>query len=104
MQTRITARHFDVSDGLRANIENTVGKLGRYYDGIQEAHIVLDGHESRVEGKSAEITVTVKRQLLKAQQVSTTHQDAVRGCVRQLRRQVVRYKDRLRDVKQDRHR
>jgi putative sigma-54 modulation protein len=105
MQTRITARRFDVSDGLRAHIENSVGSLGRYFDGIQGAHVILDGHDSNGAGKIAEVTVTVPRRgQLRAEQVASTHQEAVRGAVRQLRRQVVRYKDEVKDRKKDRYR
>lgn len=103
MHTRITARRFDVNDGLRAHIDSSMGKLDRYFDGIHDAHVILDGHDAR-DGKSAEITVTVRRQQLRAQQVATSHQEAISGCVRQLRRQVLRYKDKLRDHGQEWHR
>lgn len=104
MDTRITARHIEVPDGLRAHIQNSVGKLGRYYDGIHDAHIILDEHEKTGTGKIAEITLSVSRQQLRAAQTADSHQEAVTGCVRQLRRQVMRYKDRLKSVRQDRHR
>jgi len=104
MNTRITARRSDVSDGLRAHIENSMTKLGRYYDGIHNAHVVLDDHGTVGEGKSAEITVTVSRQLLRAQRSGTSHQQAVSSCMRQLKRQVMRYKSKVRSTDQDRHR
>jgi ribosomal subunit interface protein len=104
MQTRITARRFEVADGLRAHIENSVTKLERYYTGIHDAHVVLDGHESPGDAKTAEITVSVSRQQLRAQRSATTHEQAVSNCIRQLRRQVLRYKNRMRSTDQDRHR
>jgi putative sigma-54 modulation protein len=104
MQTRITARHVDVSNGLRAHIENSMSRLGRYYNGIHGAHIVLDGCETRVAGKSAEVTVSVRQNLLRAQQEAESHEEAVNRCVRQLRRQVLRYKNRVRSTNQHRHR
>lgn len=104
MQTRITARHTDVSDGLKAHIENSVNKLGRYFDGIQDAHVILDGHHGSNVDKLVEITVKVPRGQLRAEQTATTHRDAVSGCVRQLRRQVLRYKDKIKSTDQDRHR
>ncbi len=104
MQTHITARHAAIPDGLRAHIEDSVGKLERYYGGIQEARVVLDGHESGAAAKTAEVSVTVRRGHLKAQGSGATHQEAVSGCVRQLRRQVQRYKDRVRSTKRDEHR
>ncbi|MDX1531743.1 MAG: ribosome-associated translation inhibitor RaiA [Rhodothermales bacterium] len=103
MQTRITARRSDIPDGLRAHIEQSVSKLDRYYDGIYDAHVVLtDGDGGR--GKAAEVTVNVRRQTLKAQNAAPTHEEAITGCVRELRRQVLRYKDRLRSTDKDVHR
>lgn len=104
MQTRITARSFDVPDGLRAHIETSMTKLGRYYDGIHDAHVVLDDHEGPGVGKSAEVTVTVSRQMLRAQRSGASYQQAVSGCMRQLKRQMLRYKSKLRSTDQDRHR
>jgi ribosome-associated translation inhibitor RaiA len=46
MQTRITARRFDVSDGLRAHIENSIGKLDRIFDGIHDLHVILDRQDT----------------------------------------------------------
>lgn len=103
MQTRITARHTELSDGLRAHIENSLSKLDRYYDGIYDAHVVLDGHESSTSDRKAEVKVNVYRRTLTAQDAGSTYEDAVNRCVRQLRRQVLRYKGKLRSTDQDVH-
>ncbi len=104
MQTRITARHTDLSDGLRAHIEQSVSKLDRYYDGIHDAHVILDGHEAGRSGKRAEVKVHVSRRTLTAQDAAPTYREAVSGCVRQLRRQVLRYKEGVRDTSKNVHR
>lgn len=104
MQTRITARQADVNDGLRAHIEQSVSKLGRYYDGIHDAHVILNGDPTADGSRGAEITLTVSRNRLNAYETATTHQDAVTACVRSLRRQVLRHKDKQRSTRQDRHR
>ncbi len=103
MQTRITARHTDLPEGVRALIEASVSKLSRYYDGIHDAHIVLDGQETGA-SKTAEVKVNVSRRTLTAQDAAPTYQEAVNGCVRQLRRQVLRYKDGVRDTSKNVHR
>lgn len=102
MQTRITARHTTLNDGLRGHIESSVNKLGRYYDGIHDAHVVLDGQAGV--SKTAEVKLHVYRRTLTAQHAAPTYQEAVTSCVRQLRRQVLRYKGRLRSTDQDVHR
>jgi putative sigma-54 modulation protein len=103
MQTRITARHTELSDGLRAHIESSLNKLDRYYDGIYDAHVVLDGHATTTTGKKAEVKVHLYRRTLTAQDAGVTYQDAVNGCVRQLRRQVLRYKGKIRSTDKDVH-
>lgn len=102
MHTRITARHTTLTDSLRGHIEHSVGKLDRYYDGIHDAHVVLNG-DSGI-SKSAEVKVNVYRRTLTAQGIAPTYQEAVSGCVRQLRRQVLRYKGQQRSTDKNIHR
>ncbi len=99
MQTRITARHFDASNGLRTHVKESLSKLERYYDGIYDAHVILEDNPSPEAAKRAEIALNVYRQTLTATDTAPSHKAAVDGCVRQLKRQVVRYKDKLRDRK-----
>lgn len=102
MQTRITARHTTLTDGLRGHIEQSVGKLHRYYNGIHDAHVILNGDAGV--SKTAEVKVNVYRRTLTAQDDAPTYQEAVTGCIRQLRRQVIRFKDRTRSTDKDIHR
>lgn len=102
MQTRITARNTTLTESQRGIIEHSVGKLDRYYDGIHDAHVVLN--EDAGISKTAEVKLNVYRRTLTAQDEAPTYQEAVSGCVRQLRRQVLRYKDRARSTDQDVHR
>jgi putative sigma-54 modulation protein len=99
MQTRITARHGETSDGLRAHIENQLGKLERVYDRIHDVHVILQDDPSPAADKRVEIALSVYRQTLKASGTGPTHAAAVDGCVRQLHRQVSRYKGKVRSKK-----
>ncbi|MEM1041180.1 MAG: HPF/RaiA family ribosome-associated protein [Bacteroidota bacterium] len=103
MQTRITARHTNLPAGARPLIEAAVARLERYYDGIHDAHVVLEGQEAGGSTR-AEVKVNVSRRTLTAQEAAPTYQEAVNGCVRQLRRQVLRYKDGVRDTSKNVHR
>ena len=92
-QPRITARQFDAHDGLRAHIAKQVNSLDRVYDGIHDAHVVL---EEGGAGKRAELALRVYRQTLTSSADGSTHEAAVDEAVRQMRRRVLRYKARLR--------
>jgi ribosomal subunit interface protein len=94
MQTRITARHFQASDGLRSYIARSLGRLERYYDRGGRAHVVLTDGRAETADKKVEIALSAPRQTFTSAYTADTHEAAVDGCVRQLRRQAVRYKER----------
>lgn len=100
MQTQITARHFTASPALRTYAAERLDRLKKYYDGITDAHVILDNEALE---KAAEITLGVYRQRLTAQDTATTHEEAIDGCIEHLRRQLKRYKAKLRRTDQDVH-
>lgn len=99
MQTRITARHFNASAGLRTYVEESVSKLDRFFDRIHDVHVILEDDQAPDAGKRAEIALNVPKQTFTASETGPTHKAAVNSAVRQLKRQVVRHKDKLRDKK-----
>ena len=104
MQTQITARGFDTSDTLRDHVIASLTKLDRLYNGIQDARVTLSTSDAGQYQKKAEVALNLRQQTLTVSSTGKRHEDAVADCVRQLRRQVIRHKDRVRSVKQDRHR
>ena len=104
MQPQITARHFDASPALRDYASDRLGKLERFYSGITGAHIVLSEDGATAADKAAEISLSVYRQRLSAQETGTTHEEAIDRCVRSLQRQVKKYKAKLKDTNKDVHR
>lgn len=104
MQTQITARHFDAPAGLQEYAQEQLDKLERYYDGITDAHVVLSKGNGAGSGKEAEITLNVYQQRLYAQDSASTHEGAIDHCVKRLRRQLKKYKAKLRSKDKDYHR
>lgn len=100
MQTTITARHFTASPALRQYASARLNRLEKYYDGITDARVVL--HQNALT-KRAEITLRVYRQRLSAQDGAQTYEEAIDQCVERLRKQLIRYKDKLRSTKKDVH-
>lgn len=98
MQTQITVRHFDATPQLRDYASQKLGKLERYYDGITDAHVILSDDSSPANGKSVEINLNVFRQTLTARDSADTHEEAVDHCVERLRRQLMRYKAKLKST------
>lgn len=105
MNPRITARHFSISDDLRNFVQDRIDKLEQYYNGITAAHVILDVANGRsVDQYSAEIVVTVYRQTLSAKESAGSHELAIDSCSDSLRRQLLRYKAKLKDTAKDYHR
>ncbi len=103
MTTDVTFRHFNSVPDLRDHAVKGVNKLAKYYDGITRAHVVLAVEKSGVGQRTAEISLGVYRQTLTARETAETHEEAINRCLSQLRRQVLRYKERLRSVDKDVH-
>ena len=104
MRTEITFRHFESVPKLREHASKGLQKLSRYYDGITDARVVLDIESADLELKSVEISLGVYRRRLTASEAASTHEEAINKCVAHLRRQIIRYKDKLRSVDKDIHR
>jgi putative sigma-54 modulation protein len=104
IQTQITTRHVDVSDRVRQYASDRTDKLEQFYDGIVSAHVILGEDNSPAENKTAEINIDVYQNRLSAEDSASTHEEAINLCVDHLRRQLEKYKAKLRDRDKDVHR
>ena len=97
MVTQITARRFQATPQLKDYIQHRLSKLDQFYDGITDARVILEKPKAVKEGNTVEITVNVYRKQLTAHDNAGSFEEAVDRCVRRLRRQVLKYKARLRN-------
>lgn len=95
MHTQITARHFSAPQSLREYAAAKLAKLEKFYDGILDAHVILE-HLRLSSHNTAEIKLTVYRQTLTAKVTAEKHTEAIDACIETLKRQLVRYKDKMR--------
>ena len=100
---QVTTRHFDAPPALRDRAAQRVEKLERIYDGIIDAHVILEADGSPPDDKKAEITVGVYQKRLAASSTAATHEKAIDACAESLRRQLKKYKARLHSTNQDRY-
>lgn len=103
-QTQITARHVDISDRIREYAAERTSKLEQFYDGIVNAHVILGEDNSPANNKTAAINIEVYQKQLSAEDSADTHKEAINLCVDHLRRQLEKYKSKLRDKTKDAHR
>ena len=63
MDLQIEGRHFKVTEAIQTHLEEKIGKLEHYYDGIHHIHVVLS--VEKVKRQCVELICTVaKRQTL----------------------------------------
>jgi putative sigma-54 modulation protein len=94
METRVTARHFELSDPLRRLAEEHSTRLRRFFDRIIENHWTLTREKSR---QTAELTVKVYGTVLTSKVVSHDIVLAVEGAADKMERQLKKYKERLKE-------
>ncbi|HBE74073.1 MAG TPA: ribosome-associated translation inhibitor RaiA [candidate division Zixibacteria bacterium] len=98
MQMNITTRHYpDMTDALRAGVEDRLFKMERFFDRILEARVILTGEKHR---HQAEITLHLPRgKRLSAKEVSTSMETAVDMAAKKIESQVKKFKEKRRDRK-----
>lgn len=94
MQISISGQHIDITQALRAYIENKFARLERHFDNMTNIHVVVSVEKER---QMAEATIHVNRGKLFA---NTEHSDmyaAIDGLVDKLDRQLKKHKEKLTD-------
>jgi putative sigma-54 modulation protein len=96
MNIRVTSRHLDLDAPLKAYVEEKMEGLSRYFDRVDEAHVVLstEGHR-----KVADLTVHASRRIIASRQEADDVRSAFDLALEKVQRQVRRHKDRVRDRK-----
>ncbi len=88
--------HFTADRKLIDFIEDKLNKLSQYYDRIIDADVKLKLEKTgRVQDKIVEIKLGVPGSTLFAKEVDKTFETSIDQCVQALRRQLLKYKDRM---------
>jgi len=97
MKVKITSVHFKTDQKLDDFIQEKVGKLSGFYDGIigSEAILRLDNHDKQ-ENKIAEVRLVVRGNDLFAKKQCKTFEEAIDSSVEALRKQLKKYKEKIR--------
>lgn len=88
---------FNVSDNLQALIDEKVGKLGTYFERIQNTEVFLKDEEKRSnqdpQGETVEIRIHVPGQTLYADASADSYEKALADAVDKMRRQIIKHKE-----------
>jgi putative sigma-54 modulation protein len=96
MQSRTTARHFDLTEELKSFTDKEIDKLEKYFNNIIDAHLIMDAEKSRM---TAELKVKVHGTILTSKVRSFDMYESVEKVIDKMEQQLKRYKERLKDKK-----
>ena len=90
MQVSITGHHLDVTEALKAHVEDKISKLKRHFDNVTDVHVILTV-EKLVQ--KAEATVQISGAKLFAEDHQEDMYTAIDHMVDKLDRQVIKHKE-----------
>jgi putative sigma-54 modulation protein len=96
MQTKITARHFDLTPEIRSKAEEEMEGLTRYFENIISAEFILDVERHR---RMAELKVKVYKETITGSAESPDLYNSMALCVDKVKEGLKRYKGRLKERK-----
>jgi len=98
MRYTIIGKNIEVTEGLKAAVQDKIGKLERYFDSDTEIHVTLAVEK---ESQKIEVTIPVKGTIIRAEQESSDMYVSIDLVEEIIERQLKRYKNKLIDAQQD---
>ena len=93
MKFIISGKNIDVTPGLRAAVEDKIGKLEKYFTPETEVHATLSVEKER---QKIEVTIPVKGNIIRSEQVSNDMYVSVDLAAEVIERQLKKYKNKFR--------
>lgn len=101
MQVNLTGHHVDITDALRAYVEEKIARLERHFDHVTNVHVILSVEKLQ---KKAEATVHVAGADVFADAVHEDMYAAIDALIDKLDRQVIRHKEKIKSHRGNGHR
>ena len=97
MRFIITGRNIEVTDGLKAAVEDKLGKLEKYFTKDTDIQVTLSVEKER---QKIEVTIPVKGNIIRSEQTSTDMYVSIDLVEEIIERQLKKYKSKIVDAKQ----
>lgn len=94
MHFTIVGKNIDVTEGLKAAVEDKIGKLERYFASETEVHVTMSVEKDR---QKIEVTIPVKGNIIRSEQVSNDMYVSIDLVEEIIERQLKKYKNKLVD-------
>ncbi|MGA0973957.1 MAG: ribosome hibernation-promoting factor, HPF/YfiA family [Sedimenticolaceae bacterium] len=92
MQLNITGHHIDITDSMRAYVEEKITKLERHFDHVTNVHVILTVEKNE---QKAEATVHVSGNDIFADASNDDMYAAIDALIDKLDRQVIKHKEKV---------
>ncbi len=97
MKFVIVGRNMELTEGLRAAVEDKIGKLEKYFAPDTEVHVTLSVEKER---QKIEVTIPVKGSIIRSEQVSSDMYVSIDLVEEIIERQLKKYKNKIVDKHQ----
>lgn len=97
MRIIITGKNLEITEPLRDAVEERLEKLGRYFTADTDVHVTLSVEKER---KKIEVTIPVKGNIIRSEQVSNDMYVSIDLVEEVIERQLKKYKNKIIDKKQ----
>jgi putative sigma-54 modulation protein len=97
MKINITGRNIELTDGLKAAVEERLSKLDKYFHKDTEANVTMSVEKER---QKVEVTVPMKGHIIRAEQVSNDMYVSIDLVEEVIERQLKKYRSKLVTKKQ----
>ena len=98
MRFVISGKNLDVTEGLKASVEDKLGKLERYFTPDTEVIVTLSVEKER---QKIEVTIPVKGNIIRSEQTSNDMYVSIDLVEEVIERQLRKYKNKIVDKKQE---
>lgn len=100
MQINLTGHHVDLTDSLKAYVNEKLSKLERHFDQVSSTHVILTVDK---QGHKAEATVHMSGNDIFADCIAEDMYASIDGLVDKLDRQVKKHKEKLKNHLHHKH-
>ncbi len=94
MNVVITGRHFDVTEGMKAHVNDKIAKLDKFHSKALEAHIILSVEKFR---HNAEITIVGKNMKLTSRETTSDMYASIDAAIASLDKQLAKLHDKVKE-------
>ena len=92
MRIQITGRGIEIPDDVANYAEDKIGKLDKYFNGIQSAQVIFSSQKTN---RSCEVTIHASGKIIRAENKGSEFKESVDIVAEKLERQIRKYKEKF---------